>query len=151
MNSLELKIEDIDQRISYPFKLDRIYSDKATQLQIFEEYEDLVNASLDGQNCTILALGQTGSEKSYSLEGVIDKHQHHGIILKSIFKIFSDIERLKEQGWKYDISVCFFEIINEELKDLFVFEEKLDRATLGIKNDDKAKRSWVTEATIMKI
>lgn len=152
-NPIELKIDDIDScgktLSSIPFKLDQIFGTTSTQSDLFDAFSDHLKTALLGQNCSLLALGPSGSGKTYCLEGNINDPEGKGIILRCISVLFSEIRTLKEQGWSYDISVCYLEINDEEVKDLFLFEDH--RITPDIKFDDKIKRVVISEVTTMKI
>jgi len=155
-NPIELKLDELDTTgkmiSSCSFKLDHIYGTETSQSQIFEEFEDLIKSSLQGHNCSLLAVGQSGSGKTYSLEGQIKDPEAQGIITRSILLLFREINILKEQGWNLEISVCFIEI-DEEIKDLFQFDTvgHTEHRAPDIKTDDKMKRVYITEVTTMKI
>ncbi|GJN14012.1 hypothetical protein PR202_gb00783 [Eleusine coracana subsp. coracana] len=96
----------------------------------------LVNEVLDGYNCTIFAYGQTGTGKTYTMEGGGGKAQNGelpsdaGVIPRAVKQIF-DI--LDAQSAEYSMKVSFLELYNEELTDLLAPEEpKL--------SDDKSKK-----------
>lgn len=66
---------------------------------------------------TILAYGQTGTGKTYTMEGVNDPPEKKGIIPNIFEYVFRQIE-LSGSGKAYAVSASFLEIYNEEIRDL---------------------------------
>jgi kinesin family protein C1 len=54
---------------THAFTFDRVFPPGATQAQVFEEIELLVQSCVDGHNVCVFAYGQTGSGKSWTMEG----------------------------------------------------------------------------------
>ncbi|CAH1774176.1 unnamed protein product [Owenia fusiformis] len=96
------------------FEVDSLFTEKSTQVQVFNEVQPLVVSCLDGYNVCIFAYGQTGSGKTYTMEGV---YGDAGINQRALTELFTIIE---ERGveWQYTISVSVMEIYNEMLRDL---------------------------------
>lgn len=104
---------------------------------------------LAGYNCTIFAYGQTGTGKTYTMEGDF-MHEpgseifenHAGIIPRAVHRIF---ERLDEVGEDYAVKVSFLELYNEELTDLIATTDaNMDgEKKLRIFEDTNAKNSGI--------
>ena len=43
------------------FRVDNVFSENATQIDIFNMVSPLLHSALDGINCTVFAYGQTGT------------------------------------------------------------------------------------------
>jgi hypothetical protein len=71
---------------------------------------------MQGYNGTIFAYGQTGTGKTFTMEGVADKQDLKGIIPRSIEWIFNSIKSYNDQNFL--VRVSFVEIYNEEVIDL---------------------------------
>jgi hypothetical protein len=71
---------------------------------------------MQGYNGTIFAYGQTGTGKTFTMEGVADKQELKGIIPRSIEWIFNSIKSYSDQNFL--VRVSFVEIYNEEVIDL---------------------------------
>lgn len=71
---------------------------------------------MQGYNGTIFAYGQTGTGKTFTMEGVSDKADLKGIIPRSIDWIFNSIKSYSDQNFL--VRVSFVEIYNEEVIDL---------------------------------
>ncbi|XBW34534.1 hypothetical protein QEN19_000084 [Hanseniaspora menglaensis] len=99
---------------STTFTFDRIFDEKATNKDVFDEVSQLVQSSLDGYKVCIFAYGQTGSGKTYTMLNNKD-----GIIPSTLQHIYSWIDNLKPLGWEYSIKIQFIEIYNENIIDLF--------------------------------
>lgn len=71
---------------------------------------------MQGYNGTIFAYGQTGTGKTFTMEGVLDKNELKGIIPRTIDAIFNSIKETPNQ--QFLVQVSFVEIYNEEVRDL---------------------------------
>lgn len=100
------------------FALDKVFGPEATQDDVFAEVSSFVKSVLDGYNVCIFAYGQTGTGKTFTMEGELEDPHRHGIIPRSIGQVFSTIRELEKWGWKYHLSTSIQEIYNEKLIDL---------------------------------
>uniref|UniRef100_A0A8W7PUM2 Kinesin-like protein n=1 Tax=Anopheles coluzzii TaxID=1518534 RepID=A0A8W7PUM2_ANOCL len=96
----------------------------------------IVDKVLEGYNGTILAYGQTGTGKTYTMSGSADSPQTKGIIPNTFAHIFGHIARGKENQ-KFLVRVSYMEIYNEEVRDLLGKElnkslEVKERADIGV-------------------
>jgi kinesin family protein C1 len=100
----------IETKQTYPWKFDRVFGPNSTQKDVFEELSHLVQSSLDGYNCCIFAYGQTGSGKTYTMEGPedMDDEENRGMIYRAVQQVFDSGNRLKLQGWSYEMKASFF-------------------------------------------
>lgn len=71
------------------FTFDRVFDDRATQSQVFEYVQPLVDAAVEGYNATIFTYGQTGSGKTHTMFGT---EEHPGLIARAVKLIFDLIE-----------------------------------------------------------
>ena len=106
------------------FSFERVYNRHATQMDVFEEtVRPSVLASLDGYNVTVFAYGQTGTGKTYTMEGEMeDQSEISGIIPRSVYTLFEILMSTVKMG-DWDISVSHLEIYQEELTDLLAPDE----------------------------
>ncbi|XP_036926382.1 kinesin-like protein KIF21B isoform X5 [Sturnira hondurensis] len=89
----------------------------------------LVEGCFDGYNATVLAYGQTGAGKTYTMGTGFDTvmaEEEQGIIPRAIAHLFGGIaerkQRAQEQGVaepEFKVSAQFLELYNEEVLDLF--------------------------------
>jgi len=75
-----------------------------------------VDSALNGVNGTIMAYGQTGAGKSFTMIGDTSNFKHRGIIPRSLSKIFEAVEERAET--KFEITCSYVEIYNERFFDL---------------------------------
>ena len=81
---------------------------------------------MNGYESTIFAYGQTGTGKTYTMEGDLSKSEMHGVIPRSAAAIFSSLEE-GELYKEYCVRCSYLEIYNEELADLLLpGESELD-------------------------
>lgn len=109
------------------FKYDRVFSPNASQYEVFSELEEPLISSLDGFNVTLLAFGQGGSGKTYTLMGDIsldDEKENdlpslesHGVQLQAIQQLFT-IAGHRTDRYKDEFSMTMVEVHNEKLFDL---------------------------------
>uniref|UniRef100_A0A8B9GA76 Kinesin-like protein KIF21B n=1 Tax=Amazona collaria TaxID=241587 RepID=A0A8B9GA76_9PSIT len=89
----------------------------------------LIEGCFEGYNATVLAYGQTGAGKTYTMGTGFDlniSEEEQGIIPRAISHLFSGIEERKRvaqsQGRaapEFKVSAQFLELYNEEILDLF--------------------------------
>ncbi|WP_304937799.1 kinesin family protein, partial [Dubosiella newyorkensis] len=71
---------------------------------------------LEGFNGTIFAYGQTGTGKTYTMEGVVENQDHKGIILHAFDHIFAHISTVKDITFL--VRASFLQIYMEDVCDL---------------------------------
>jgi hypothetical protein len=101
------------------FKVDNVFGSFATQQEIFDQtMPPIIKDVMRGYQSTVFAYGQTGTGKTYTMEGAVDDEAHMGIIPRAAMTIF---EKLKGETYiESTVSVSYLEIYNEELNDLLM-------------------------------
>ncbi|KAG7661003.1 CIN8 [[Candida] subhashii] len=104
------------------YKVDQIYGSQADQQLLFENVAlPLLNDFINGYNCTILAYGQTGTGKTYTMCGGADFTtnleicESAGIIPRILSELFAKLAKHTED---YMVKCSYIELYNENLKDL---------------------------------
>ena len=77
----------------------------------------IVDNVLEGYNGTIFAYGQTGTGKTFTMEGDRSVPELKGIIPNSFAHIFGHIAKADDH-LKFLVRVSYLEIYNEEVRDL---------------------------------
>lgn len=126
-----------NKQIDRTFMFDKVFGPTSQQKDLYEQaVSPIVNEVLEGYNCTIFAYGQTGTGKTYTMEGGARKKNGEfpndaGVIPRAVRQIFDILEA---QNAEYSMKVTFLELYNEEITDLLAPEE----CTKFI--DDKTKK-----------
>lgn len=125
------------------FTFDYIFSsaDENSQQSLYEKsVKDLLNHLFKGYNVTVLAYGQTSTGKTYTigtdlasftLNDDLTLNQMAGVIPRVLIDMFKMIQTMNQQ-YKFEVSVSFVEIYNEEINDLL--SSKIS-ANLDIRED----------------
>ncbi|KAL4655440.1 kinesin-like protein KIF3B isoform X1 [Arapaima gigas] len=99
------------------FTFDSVYDWNSKQVELYDEtFRPLVDSVLQGFNGTIFAYGQTGTGKTYTMEGVRNDPEKRGVIPNSFEHIFTHISRSQNQ--QYLVRASYLEIYQEEIRDL---------------------------------
>lgn len=106
-----------NQQENWNFKLDRILHNASQEVVFDIAARDILNSVLDGYNGTILAYGQTGAGKTFTMNGGTQSYQHRGIVPRSLGHIFRAIQSRPEVATVVRLS--YVEIYNETYFDLF--------------------------------
>ncbi|KAG8500871.1 hypothetical protein CXB51_002909 [Gossypium anomalum] len=115
-----------NKQVDRVFTFDKVFGPKAQQRTIYDQaIAPIVNEVLDGFNCTVFAYGQTGTGKTYTMEGGMrnkggDLPAEAGVIPRAVRQIFDTLEA---QNADYSMKVTFLELYNEEITDLLAPEE----------------------------
>ena len=119
------------------------YDYRATQELIFTQTAlPILESIMEGYNGTIFAYGQTGTGKTFTMEGN-DNETDKGIIPRSIDWIFNNIKNYPAQ--QFLVRVSFVEIYNEEVRDLL---SKVKRQKLNVREKDKV--FYVENVTVIQ-
>ncbi|KAA8546680.1 hypothetical protein F0562_003089 [Nyssa sinensis] len=96
------------------FKFDRVYTPKDDQVDVFMDASAMVISVLDGYNVCIFAYGQTGTGKTFTMEGT---EQNRGVNYRTLEELFR-ISKERSETFSYNISVSVLEVYNEQIRDL---------------------------------
>ncbi|XP_068136023.1 kinesin-like protein KIF3C isoform X2 [Hyperolius riggenbachi] len=99
------------------FTFDAVYDANSKQTDLYDEtVRPLIDSVLQGFNGTIFAYGQTGTGKTYTMQGVWTEPEKKGVIPSSFEHIFTQISRSQNQ--QYLVRASYLEIYQEEIRDL---------------------------------
>lgn len=102
------------------WSFDKENGELATQDTLFNDMgNEILDLAFKGYNCCLLAYGQTGAGKSYSMVGVPGNNELRGIIPRVCEALFQKIEQSEQIDVKYTMKCSMIEIYNEEVRDLF--------------------------------
>eukprot|EP00257_Ricinus_communis_P023196 XP_015583116.1 kinesin-like protein KIN-14Q isoform X1 [Ricinus communis] len=96
------------------FKFDAVFSPEADQADVFGDTAPFATSVLDGYNVCIFAYGQTGTGKTFTMEGSEEARGVNFRTLEEIFRIIKERYKL----FRYDIFVSVLEVYNEQIRDL---------------------------------
>lgn len=96
---------------------------------MYADASPLVTSVLDGYNVCIFAYGQTGTGKTFTMEGT---ERNRGVNYRTLEELFKIAEERKESV-TYDLSVCVLEVYNEQIRDLLSTSpsKKYDKLFVG--------------------
>jgi hypothetical protein len=105
---------------SHEFSFDAVFGEKHTNMEVYlGTARPLVDALFQGSRCTCFAYGQTGTGKTYTMEG---SHGNPGLYLLAVNDVF---RRLRDDPALH-VSISFFEIYGSRLHDLLNNRAKLE-------------------------
>ncbi|KAJ2561405.1 hypothetical protein GGH12_004031 [Coemansia sp. RSA 1822] len=126
--------------VARSFHFDGVFGPKASQENIYDKVvSPILNEVMQGFNCTLFAYGQTGTGKTYTMEGDLDSTStpavsrvptptvghdllssarmspQAGMIPRTLHNLFYALDK---QSAEYYVHVSYVELYNEELRDL---------------------------------
>uniref|UniRef100_A0A4W5PR24 Kinesin-like protein n=1 Tax=Hucho hucho TaxID=62062 RepID=A0A4W5PR24_9TELE len=139
-------IGDKAARKTYTF--DMVFGPAAKQIDVYKSVVcPILDEVIGGYNCTVFAYGQTGTGKTFTMEGERSPNEEFtweedplaGIIPRTLHQIF---EKLSDNGTEFSVKVSLLEIYNEELFDLLSpFPDVTER--LQLFDDPRNKRGVI--------
>ncbi|XP_066984461.1 kinesin-like protein KIF11 [Macrobrachium rosenbergii] len=130
------------------FSFDRVFGPESKQIDVYKAVaKTSVEEVLNGFNCTIFAYGQTGTGKTFTMEGdrtadntSWDEDPLAGIIPRCVNHLFDE---LRLQKLEFTMRVSFLELYNEELFDLLSPQD--DMSKLRMYEDATRKGSCIIQ------
>lgn len=134
---------------TYPF--DKVFGPEADQTMVFNEVaEGMLGEVLSGYNCTIFAYGQTGTGKTYTMQGDLEltnldaPKSTAGIVPRVLHRLFSILE--SQADTEYSVKCSYVELYNEELRDLLAPEYRGEQSgTGGLKLYEDGKKGTMIQ------
>ncbi|KAK6743937.1 hypothetical protein RB195_010934 [Necator americanus] len=100
------------------FFFDAVFPPDCDQMRVYNvAARPIIENVLKGYNGTIFAYGQTGTGKTFTMTGDLERPELQGIIPNSFAHIFDHIAKC-QQDITFLVRVSYLEIYNEELRDL---------------------------------
>ncbi|KAF8762935.1 hypothetical protein HU200_008781 [Digitaria exilis] len=98
------------------FKFDSVFSPEEDQEKVFEKTAPFATSVLDGFNVCIFAYGQTGTGKTFTMEG---REGARGVNYRTLEELFRIIKE-REGIFLYEVTVSVLEVYNEQIHDLLL-------------------------------
>ncbi|KAL9969580.1 hypothetical protein ACROYT_G021810 [Oculina patagonica] len=124
------------------FRFDRVFSPSSTQEEVFQDTLPLITSCVDGYNVCILAYGQTGAGKTYTMMGT---DQDPGVNIRSILELL----RVCDERTNVDYSMCvsMVEVYNETVRDLLSENSSSQQLNIQMRN----KQLVITDVTEVEV
>jgi hypothetical protein len=101
-----------------PFTFDIVFPPNTEQADLYQKTaKPVVQATVTGYNGTVFAYGQTGTGKTFTMEGVLGDPHLYGIIPRAFSDVFAHVEAA-EADTKYLLRASFLEIYQDDVLDL---------------------------------
>jgi len=124
----------INNQVSdWSFPMDRVFHNAAQDSVYNDCVSQIVDKALNGYNGTVMAYGQTGAGKTFTITGSTENFQERGMIPRALSHLFQSISTMIESS--VTVRVSYMEIYNEILTDLLATEDE-EPKTLTISEDD---------------
>ncbi|XP_077218466.1 P-loop containing nucleoside triphosphate hydrolases superfamily protein [Tasmannia lanceolata] len=111
------------------FKFDHVFGPQDTQEAVFAQTSPIVVSVLDGYNVCIFAYGQTGTGKTFTMEGTTENRGVNYRTLEELFRISNE----RNSTMKYELFVSMLEVYNEKIRDLLAESSQQPVKKLEIK------------------
>jgi len=117
-----------------PFHFDHVLTSFSTQLDVFAvTLKPLITEVLAGYEAAVFAYGQTGTGKTYTMEGDLESSERRGLVPRAAEALIQSLQR--GTYLEYSVTASCLEIYNEELSDLLAApgapHQKLDLKETG--------------------
>ncbi|KAG5255226.1 kinesin protein [Salix suchowensis] len=90
------------------FKFDAVFGPQENQADVFEDTASFASSILDGYNVCVFAHGQTGTGKTFTMEGT---EEDRGVNFRTLEQVFH-------------VSVSVLEVYNDQIRDLLVSDSQ---------------------------
>ncbi|XP_031284334.1 kinesin-like protein KIN-14U [Pistacia vera] len=120
------------------FGFDKVFNQEASQEDVFVEVEPILRSALDGHNVCVLAYGQTGTGKTFTMDGTGDQP---GIVPRALEELFRQASL--DNSTSVSFSMSMLEVYMGNLRDLLAPKpvckayEAVTKCNLNIQTDSK--------------
>ncbi|XP_062172990.1 kinesin-like protein KIN-14T isoform X2 [Alnus glutinosa] len=103
---------------SKSYSFDKVFQPGSSQDEVFSEVEPVIKSALDGYNACIFAYGQTGTGKTFTMEGTPD---FPGVVPRAIEALFKQVV---DSNHAFLFTFSMLEIYMGNLKDLLIPQQR---------------------------
>ncbi|XP_057960475.1 kinesin-like protein KIN-14S [Malania oleifera] len=125
-NELQIICSDSSKK---QFKFDHVFRPEDNQEAVFAQTSPIVTSVLDGYNVCIFAYGQTGTGKTFTMEGT---PENRGVNYRALEELFR-ISKERCSIMRYELFVSMLEVYNEKIRDLLAENSNQPTKKLEIK------------------
>jgi len=102
--------------MQHTFPFDHVFGKEVTNEEVYEDLcAPIVDSVFDGINGSIMAYGQTGAGKTYSMFG---ESENAGIVPRVVSHVFAHINELPKSEFALDVRMSVLEIYQNKIYDL---------------------------------
>ncbi|TKY52162.1 Kinesin-1 protein [Spatholobus suberectus] len=120
------------------FEFDKVFTQEASQESVFVEVEPILRSAMDGHNVCVFAYGQTGTGKTFTMDGT---NELPGIIPRALEELFRQASL--DNSSSFTFSMSMLEVYMGNLRDLLAPRpsgrphEHMTKCNLNIQTDPK--------------
>lgn len=120
------------------FEFDKVFTQESSQDSVFVEVEPILRSAMDGHNVCVFAYGQTGTGKTFTMDGTNEKP---GIIPHALEELFRQASLDNSSSFTFTMSML--EVYMGNLRDLLAprpsarSSESMTKCNLNIQTDSK--------------
>ncbi|KAJ3411524.1 Kinesin-like protein kif9 [Chytridiales sp. JEL 0842] len=105
-----------NQQENWDFRFDSILHN-SSQEKVYDDCGSQITKSfMEGYHGTIMAYGQTGAGKTFTMTGATENYKHRGLIPRAISHVYREIAERPQMA--YTVRISYLEIYNEQIVDL---------------------------------
>ncbi|XP_067655828.1 kinesin heavy chain-like [Haliotis asinina] len=103
--------------VRHEYYFDRVFDVSDTQETVFDGVaREIINGFLNGYNGTMFAYGQTGTGKTYTVEGSARRYSDRGLAPRALSMIYKSLEQRSDED--ITVHISYMEIYQEVAYDL---------------------------------
>ncbi|CAL0300060.1 unnamed protein product [Lupinus luteus] len=120
------------------FEFDKVFTQEVSQESVFVEIEPILRSAIDGHNVCVFAYGQTGTGKTFTMDGT---NEHPGIIPRALEQLFHKSSLHGSSSFTFSMSML--EVYMGNVRDLLAPRpngrayEPITKCNLNIQTDPK--------------
>lgn len=130
-------------------EFDRVFGPEASQADVYEDTSAVIMSVIDGYNVCLMAYGQTGAGKTYTMNGTPDDP---GVNRRAIAELLTLIN--KDDKLSVTLSASLAEVYNENVYDLLSAKRvvrKIKQGIQGVYADGLIERSVAVIEDVTRI
>ncbi|XP_045815354.1 kinesin-like protein KIN-14U [Trifolium pratense] len=120
------------------FEFDKVFPQETSQESVFVEVEPILRSAMDGHNVCVFAYGQTGTGKTFTMDGT---NEQPGIIPRALEELFRQASM--DGSSSFTFSMSMLEVYMGSVRDLLAPRqssrphENMTKCNLNIQTDPK--------------